>query len=131
MVQVGTVVNVIDKTGVILGQCIKVIGSSKKRIAYIGNVIVVSVKKINVKKFRYQKWKKKKRFIVGTVHRALLVRGRKNFRRVEGIFLKFDENSVVFVNRNIVPVTNRVFGPILRELCMFNPSLGCVTRYFI
>lgn len=118
MIQLGSILKVTDRTGVVLVQCIKVFGSSEKRIAYLGDVILVSVKKINVKKFSGEKVRKKKRFLKGTLHRALIVRTKLNFSRLPGIFIKFDENSVVLVNKKTVPISNRVFGPILRELCM-------------
>jgi ribosomal protein L14 len=51
--------------------------------------------------------------------------------RLAGIFVRFNENSVVLVNKRTVPISNRVFGPILRELCMRFPSLGCITRLLI
>lgn len=51
--------------------------------------------------------------------------------RLAGIFVRFNENSVVLVNKRIVPISNRVSGPILRELCMRFPSLGCITRLLI
>lgn len=68
-----------------------------------------------------------KRFMKGTIHRALIVRTKVNYQRIVGLYIKFNVNSIVIVTRNIVPVTNRVYGPILREFCMRWPSLGCVT----
>ena len=57
MIQVGTILKVTDKTGVVLVQCIKVLGNSKKRIALLGDVVLVAVKKINPKKFKNVKIK--------------------------------------------------------------------------
>jgi len=128
MVQVGTVLRVSDKTGVVLGQCIKVLGSTKKKIAKLGDFLLISVKWINVKRFKFLKARLRKRYYLGTLHRALLVRSKKNFCRFPGIFLKFDENAVVIINKKVVPLSNRVYGPILKEFCMRWPSLGCVTR---
>lgn len=91
MIQVGTILKVCDKTGVMLVQCIKVLGDSKKKIAFLGDVILVSVQRINPKKFHNVKLFKKKRFFVGTLHRALIVRAKVNFTRLPGIFIKFDE----------------------------------------
>jgi large subunit ribosomal protein L14 len=131
MIQVGTILKVCDKTGVMLVQCIKVLGDAKKKIAFLGDVILVSVQRINPKKFEDVKLFKRKRFFLGTMHRALIVRAKVNFSRLPGIFIKFNENSVVLVNKRTVPISNRVYGPILRELCMRWPSLGCVTRMMI
>lgn len=131
MIQVGTILKVCDKTGVSLVQCIKVFGPSHKKIAFIGDVILVSVQHINPKKFVKMKFFKKKRFFKGTLHRGLVVRSKVYFLRSYNVFIKFNENSVVLVNRRIVPISNRVYGPILVELCRRLPSLGCVTRNMI
>lgn len=131
MIQVGTILKVCDKTGVSTVQCIKVLGPYKKRIAYIGDVIIVSVIHINSKKFQNMKLFKRKRFLKGTLHRGLIVRTLCNFKRTSQIFLRFNENSVVLVNKKVVPISNRVYGPILIELCRKLPSLGCITRFMI
>jgi len=131
MVQAGTMLKVTDKTAVILVECLRVFGPIRKRIAYIGDVVLVSVKKINVKKLSSLKTKKRKRYSRGSLSRALVVRSKVNFCRIPGVFIKFDENAVVLVNKKKVPVSNRIFGPILKELCMKWPSLGCITRHII
>jgi large subunit ribosomal protein L14 len=131
MIQVGSVLKVCDKTGVVIVICIKVFGPAKKRIACIGDVILVAVKRINPKKFYKVKLFKKKKFFKGTLHRALVVRSCVHFKRLPGIFIRFNENSVVLVNKRTVPISNRVYGPILRELCIRWPSLGCITRMMI
>lgn len=131
MIQVGSILKVVDKTGVVLVQCIKVIGPHKKRIAFIGDVILVSVKRINPKKFKKMKWFKRKKYLKGTLHRALILRTKVNYCRLPGVFIKFGENSVVIVNKRKVPMSNRIYGPVLRELCTKLPSLGCVTRFMI
>lgn len=131
MIQAGSIVKVCDKTGVTLALCVKVIGSAKKRIAFMGDVILVSVKRINPKKFKNVKLFRRKKFFKGTLHRALVVRTKVNYVRLPGLLIRFNENSVVLVNKKIVPLSNRIFGPVIRELCMRLPSLGCVTRLMI
>lgn len=131
MVQAGTILKVCDKTGVVLVQCVKVLGYARKRIAFIGDVLVVTVKKINPKKFHKVKLFKKKKFFKGTLHRGLLVRSKVNYCRSIGVYIRFNENAVVLVNKRVVPISNRTFGPILRELSMRLPSLGCTTRFMI
>jgi ribosomal protein L14 len=71
------------------------------------------------------------RFLKGSIHRGLLIRARVNFERISGIRIKFDKNTVVLVTKAVVPVSNRVYGPVLRELCMRWPSLGCVSNCII
>ena len=131
MMQVGTILKVTDKTGVSLVKCIKVLGPYKKKIAYLGDVILVSVKHINPKKFKNMKLFKRKRYLKGTIHRGLIIRTKINYKRANGAFISFNENSVVLVNKKSVPVSNRVYGPVLIELCRKLPSLGCVCRYMI
>ena len=65
------------------------------------------------------------------MHRALVIRSKVNFLRVCNIYIKFNENAVIIVNKKNVPISNRVYGPVLRELCMRWPSLGCVSRFII
>jgi large subunit ribosomal protein L14 len=131
MIQVGTILRVDDKTGVTLAQCIKVLGQSKKRIATIGDMVLVSVQQINSKKFQNMKFFKRKRFFKGTIHRGLIIRTKINFERSKGIFIKFNENSIILVNRKSIPISNRVYSVVLVELCRKLPSLGCVVRYMI
>jgi large subunit ribosomal protein L14 len=131
MIQVGTILKVTDKTGVSLVKCIKVLGPYKKKIANIGDVVLVSIKHINPKKFKNMKLFKRKRFLKGTIHRGLIIRTKINYRRANGAFISFNENSVVLVNKKSVPISNRVYGPVLIELCRKLPSLGCVCRYMI
>jgi large subunit ribosomal protein L14 len=130
MIQVGSLLKVIDKTGVSLVKCIKVFGS-KKRIAYIGDVILVSIQHINPKKFINMKLFKRKRFLKGTLHRGLIIRSKINYLRFNNIFIKFNENSVILINKKIIPISNRVYGPVLIELCRKYPSLGCMVRYMV
>lgn len=104
MIQVGSIIKVCDKTGVSLVKCVKVFGPIKKRIALIGDVVLVSVKHINPKKFLKMKLFKRKRFFKGTLHRGLVVRSKKNFKRSNNIFIKFSENAVILVNKRTVPI---------------------------
>jgi large subunit ribosomal protein L14 len=117
MIQVGSILKVCDKTGVSLVKCVKVYGPIKKKIANIGDVILVSVKHINPKKFKKMKLFKRKRFMKGTLHRALIIRSKINFKRSNNVYLKFNENSVVLVNKRTVPISNRIYGSVLIELC--------------
>jgi large subunit ribosomal protein L14 len=131
MIQVSTILKVVDKTGITSVKCIKVLSTAKNRIAYIGDIIIVAVHRLNPKKFKNVKLFKKKKFLKGTIHRALIIRTCVNYKRMSSVFVKFNENSVVIVNKRTVPISNRVYGPVLRELCMQLPSLGCVSRFMI
>ena len=106
MIQQETVLDVADNTGARKVMCIKVLGGSKRRYAGIGDKIVVSVKEA-VPNSRIKK---------GTVHKAVVVRTAKEFRRADGTYIKFDTNSAVLINQAGEPVGNRIFGPVAREL---------------
>jgi large subunit ribosomal protein L14 len=131
MIQVSSILKVVDKTGVTFVKCIKVLNNSKNRIAKIGDVIIVSVFRLNPRKFKNVKLQKKKKFFKGTIHRALIIRNCFKYKRTSTIFLTFNENSVVIVNKKVIPVSNRIYGPVIRELCMSIPSLGCITRFML
>lgn len=106
MIQVETKLQVADNTGAKLVQCIKVLGGSKRRYARIGDLIVVSVKEAAPKGIVKKK----------AVERAVVVRSRKEIGRKDGSFIRFDENAVVIVNKDLQPKGTRVFGPVAREL---------------
>ena len=106
MIQMQTMLKVADNSGARKVQCIKVIGGSKRRYAGLGDVIICSVKEAmphgNVKK--------------GDVVRCVVVRVKKEVRRKDGSYIKFDENAAVLINQDGSPRGTRIFGPVAREL---------------
>lgn len=107
MIQPQTLVTITDNSGAKIGRVFKVLGSSKKKYAEIGELVVLSVQKAEPRK-----QVKKKDVLVGVV-----VRQKKPFRRKDGSYIRFDENSVVIVEKGKgEPIANRVFGPIPREI---------------
>lgn len=106
MIQVQTELEVADNTGAKRIECIKVLGGSKRRYASIGDVIVVSIKDA------MPKGKVKK----GDVHKAVVVRTRKQIYRIDGSSIKFDTNAAVLIAANNEPIGTRIFGPVTREL---------------
>ena len=106
MIQVQTELMVADNTGAKKIECIKVLGGSKRRYASIGDTIVIAVKEA------IPKGKVKK----GTVHKAVIVRTRKELKRPDGSTIKFDSNAAVLINAQGEPVGTRIFGPVCREL---------------
>jgi large subunit ribosomal protein L14 len=106
MIQMQTELEVADNSGAKLVMCIKVLGGSKKRYATIGEIIVVSIRET----IANSKVKK------GDVARAVIVRVRKESRRRDGSYIRFDTNAVVLVSAQGEPVGTRVFGPVAREL---------------
>lgn len=107
MIQPQTIVTITDNSGAKIGRVFKVLGSSKKKYAEIGELVVLSVQKAEPRK-----QVKKKDVLVGVV-----VRQKKAFRRKDGSYIRFDENSVVIVEKTKKePIANRIFGPIPREI---------------
>ncbi len=106
MIQVQTRLSVADNSGAREVQCIKVLGGSKRRFARAGDIIVVSVKDA----LPNSKIKK------GQVHRAVVVRTRKETYRPDGSAIRFDRNAAVLINKQKEPLGTRIFGPVVREL---------------
>ena len=106
MIQQETRLNVADNSGAKQVLCIKVLGGSRKRYAKLGDLIVITVKKTipnsNIKK--------------GEVHKAVVVRTNKEYKRKDGSYIRFDDNAVVIVDGQQEPSGTRVFGPVAREL---------------
>lgn len=106
MIQVETRLDVADNSGAKSVQCIKVLGGSKRKVASVGDIIVVSVKDA------IPRGKVKK----GDVHRAVIVRTSKEIKRPDGTAIRFDKNSAVLINKQGEPIGTRIFGPVSREL---------------
>lgn len=107
MIQPQTIVQIADNSGAKLGRVFKVLGSSKKRYASIGELVVLSVQKAEPRK-----QVKKKDVLYGIV-----VRQRAPFRRKDGTYVRFDENAVVILDdTKKEPMAGRIFGPVPREI---------------
>ncbi len=107
MVQPRSIVKIADNSGALIGRVFKVLGSSKKRYASIGEMVVISVQKAMPRKTAKKK----------DVLYAVVVRQKAPFRRKDGSYIRFDENAVVIVLKDKKePVAGRVFGPIPREI---------------
>ncbi len=106
MIRQETILKVADNSGAKSLLCIRVLGGTRKKYARIGDLISVSVKVAMpgglVKK--------------GQVARAVVVRTKKEIRRIDGSYIRFDENAAVIINDAKEPVGTRIFGPVAREL---------------
>ena len=106
MVQQESRLKVADNSGAKEVLCIRVLGGTKKRYANIGDTIVVAIKSAisssSIKK--------------GTVSRAVVVRTKKEIRRKDGSYVRFEDNAAVLLNENNEPRGTRIFGPVAREL---------------
>lgn len=106
MIQMQTRMDVADNSGAREVMCVKVLGGSHRKVASVGDVVVVSIKDA------IPRGKVKK----GEVHRAVIVRTRFNIRRTDGSVIRFDKNAAVLVNKQNEPIGTRIFGPVAREL---------------
>lgn len=110
MVQVETRLTVCDNSGAKDALCIRVLGGTKRRYASVGDVIVVSVKNV----LPSSELKK------GTVSKALIVRTKKEIRRADGSYIRFDDNACVLLTNTGELRASRIFGPVARELRAVN-----------
>ena len=109
MIQPRSIVKIADNSGAKIGRIFKVLGSSKKRYAQVGELVMFSVQKAEPRKEI-----KKKAVLMGMV-----VRQKNPLRRKDGSYIRFDENALIVVDRKkseILPRANRIFGPIPREI---------------
>lgn len=106
VIQVQSILDVADNSGAKKVCCIKVLGGTRRRYARLGDLIMVSVKESTpegtVKK--------------GSKAKAVVVRTRKEHRRPDGTYIRFDQNAVVLINQAGEPLGTRIFGPVAREL---------------
>jgi len=106
MIQQQTLFNVADNSGAKKLMCIRVLGGSRRRFGRIGDIVVASVKEASpngtVKK--------------GDVVKAVVVRTRKELGRLDGSYIKFDDNAAVVIDKDNNPKGTRIFGPVAREL---------------
>ena len=106
MIQEESKLKAADNSGAQRIQCIRVLGGSKKKYASVGDLIVITVKTAipggMVKK--------------GTVHKAVVVRTKKEIKRTDGTYIRFDENAAVILDGQDEPRGTRIFGPVAREL---------------
>ena len=106
MIQMQSNLDIADNSGARRVQCIKVLGGSKRKVAGVGDVIVVSVKEA-IPRGRVKQ---------GVVLNAVIVRTAKEIRRVDGTAIRFDRNAAVLINNQNEPIGTRIFGPVTREL---------------
>jgi large subunit ribosomal protein L14 len=106
MIQTETMLIVADNSGARKAQCFHILGGTRRRYASVGDIVVVAVKEAlpnsTVKK--------------GDVRRAVVVRTKKEVRRPDGSYIRFDDNAAVLINDAGEPLGTRIFGPVPREL---------------
>ncbi len=106
MIQVYTRLKVADNTGARQIMCINILGGTRRRYAHVGDIIVVTIKQA-IPRGMVKK---------GEVLRAVVVRVAKPYRRLDGTYIRFDENAAVLLGERNNPKGSRIFGPVAREL---------------
>jgi large subunit ribosomal protein L14 len=106
MIHEYTVVKMADNAGARTGKCIRVLGGTRKRYASVGDIIVVAVHNV-IPNGPLEE---------GQVAKAVVVRTKKEYRRPDGSYIRFDENAAVLINDEKEPRGTRIFGPVAREL---------------
>lgn len=106
MIQLGTKLKVADNTGAKMAKCIKVLKGTGSRYAYMGDVIVVAIKDASPRGIVKKK----------TVEKAVVIRQVREFHRKDGSSIRFDDNAIVIIDKDLQPKGTRVFGPVSREL---------------
>lgn len=110
MIQQQTLLKVSDNSGAKTAKCIKVLGGFKRKFAYLGDVIVVSIHQLRNKSKATSKVQK------GEIYRALIIRIKKRKRRKDGSISFFNNNCVSLINKQGNPIATRIIGPIPRSL---------------
>jgi len=106
MIQERSMLKVADNSGAKIVQCFRILGGTKRHYARIGDIIVASVKSAEPRKSVKKK----------DVIKAVVVRQRKETKRSDGSYVRFDENAVVIIDTKKEPVATRIFGPIPKEI---------------
>jgi large subunit ribosomal protein L14 len=106
MIQMMSYLNVADNSGAKRVQCVKILGGSRRRSASVGDTVVVAVK-VALPGGAIKK---------GSMSRAVVVRTRKELKRGDGTYIRFDDNACVLVDTAGNPAGKRIFGPVAREL---------------
>ena len=106
MIHEYTIVKMADNAGARTGKCIRVLGGTRKRYASVGDIIVVAVHNV-IPNGPLEE---------GQVAKAVVVRTKKEYRRPDGSYIRFDENAAVLINDEKEPRGTRIFGPVAREL---------------
>jgi len=106
MIQERSLLKIADNSGAKIIRCFRILGGTRRHYARLGDIIVASVQESEPRKSIKKKDKVK----------AVIVRSRKEFKRPDGSYIRFDENAAVIIDAKKEPVATRIFGPIPREL---------------
>ena len=125
MIQQQTILKVSDNSGAKTAKCIKVLGGFKKRFAYSGDTVVVSIQQLR------NKSKKKSKVKKGEVYRAIIIRSKKSIKNKEHTFTFFNDNAIILINKQNNPIATRVIGPISKKLKNKHSKIASMSPGFI
>jgi large subunit ribosomal protein L14 len=110
MIQQQTILKISDNSGGKIAKCVKILGGFKKKIAGIGDIIVVVISNLRNKSKKTSKVKK------GGIYKAIIIRTKKIFKNKEQTFISFNDNAVSLLNKQNNPIATRIIGPVSRKL---------------
>ena len=125
MIQQQTILKVSDNSGAKTAKCIKVLGGFKKRFAYSGDTIVVSIQQLRNKSKKTSKVKK------GEIYRALILRTKKINKNKENTFTFFNDNAISLINKQNNPIATRIIGPVSKKLKTKYSKFASISPGFI
>lgn len=115
MIFVQSFLKVLDNSGALIVQCIKVLKKSNKN-AGIGDYVLVTVKKTRPLNYKQLRAGKKPKIKKKGIYKCLIVRLKKLYKRIDGNIISFDDNGIIFLNDMYIPIGSRIFGPFMNEI---------------
>jgi large subunit ribosomal protein L14 len=110
MIQLQTILKVMDNSGAKYAKCIKILGGFKHKFAYTANTVIVSIQRLKNKSKIISKVKK------GEIYKGLIIRTKRHIKKKDGLVTFFDENCVSLINKHNNPLAHRIFGSVPRIL---------------
>lgn len=114
MILLGTYLKIADNSGAKRAQCIKVLGGSNRKVARVGDRVVVSIQ--SLRPLGRARQQSRNRILKGSVHHAIVLRVKKEHRRKDGSLLAFGDNAIALLKAQGQPAGSRLFGPVLEDL---------------
>jgi large subunit ribosomal protein L14 len=132
MIKMNTYVYCVDNSGVAYAKVFQILGENKKRrVGTIGDRVYVVIKSLDSILFNLLEEKKKKKFMVGTIHRAIIVQIKKKFKREDKTWMWFNSNSIVLVDKKGKPLARRIRTAIPREVAMKHPTIASISSLIV
>lgn len=132
MIKMNSYVYCVDNSGVAFSKVFQILGENKKkRIASLGDKVYIVVKSLDTILFNLLEEKKKKKFMRGTLHRAVVVQIKKKIKRLDKSWIWFNSNSIVLVDKKNKPLAKRIRTVIPREVALKYPTIASISSLII